>query len=94
MAYENSENPGAPAEDDAVLVDQFVVYENLVIFDGDAIGGWFHSEADALKWAVDFINDSGGTQHDALTAEEALEWVLDHDRVQFADIAIRRVLHD
>lgn len=94
MAYENSENPGAPADVDAANVDEFVVYENLIVWDGEPIGGWFESKNDALRWCIEFIEEDTGLKQDEWLEEAIIEWFLDDDRCQYADVAVRRWLHD
>lgn len=94
MTYENSDNPRV-VEDDG---DQFVVYENLIIIDGEVIGGFYDTYDDAVFSAYRIMMrlEGGDAEYEsqAPNVEAIKEYFRDRDDVAFADIAERRVVYE
>ena len=94
MTYEYKSNPRV-IEDDG---DQFVVYENLIIIDGQVLGGFYDTHYDAVLAAYrtmcnlelhDFDLHSQIPDADAIA-----EYFKDRDDVSYADVAERRVVYE
>lgn len=78
-----------------------VVYYNLVIVNGEPVGGFYVDEDDAIEAALGIVESLGGTpdefrdvddghiQHDALS-----EWILNDDRVAYCDLARELVVYE
>lgn len=94
MTYENESNPRV-VEDDG---DQFVVYENLIIIDGEVFGGFYDTYDDAVFAAYrTMMNlELGDGDYDSQfpNVEAIKEYFRDRDDVAFADIAERRVVYE
>jgi hypothetical protein len=94
MTYESKDNPRV-IEDDG---DQFVVYENLIIIDGQVLGGFYDTHYDAVLAAYrtmcnlelhDFDPEGSIPEPDAIA-----EYFKDRDDVAYADVAERRVVYE
>lgn len=94
MTYENSNNPRVIEEDG----DEFVVYENLIIIDGEVVGGFYDTYEDAVFSAYRImmrLEDSDAEYMSQAPNVEAIkEYFRDRDDVAFADIAQRRVVYE
>ncbi len=94
MTYENERNPRVVVDDG----DQFVVYENLIIIDGEVIGGFYDTYDDAVFSAYRIMmqleEGDAEYQSQAPNVEAIREYFLDRDDVAFADIALRRVVYE
>jgi hypothetical protein len=86
MAYENNDS-------------EFAIYVNAFVVEGEAFGGVYDSQADALDAARGFIAEMEGltAEHngtlDGLDAAALVDRINDQDLVGFAMVAEREVLY-
>lgn len=94
MTYEYKSNPRV-IEDDG---DQFVVYENLIVIDGQVLGGFYDTYEDAVIAAYRIMMSlelSDGDYDSQFPNVDAIrEYFLDRDDVAYADVAERRVVYE
>jgi hypothetical protein len=78
-----------------------VVYYNLVIVEGEPVGGFYVDEDDAIEGALGIVNSLGGTsdqfrdvEDGHLDHEAIADWILNDDRVAYCDLARSMVVYE
>ena len=78
-----------------------VVYYNLVIIEGEPIGGFYVDEDDAIEAALGIVQSLGGDPDQFRDVEDGhlgfdaiADWILNDDRVAYCDLARSMVVYE